>query len=77
MAHKEIGGWVIKGMLFFQVKIGSDLWYVTTGDAMNKEMTSLFFFGWMKRKDVPGFKLWTVHFLSLSIHFALTLNQKQ
>ena len=74
MAHKSLGGWIIEGVLFLQLKVGSGLWRVTTGDKKDKELTSIFFIGWIEREDSP-IKMWTVYLASLSIQFALILNK--
>ena len=65
MAHKKIGGWIIPGKLFAQIKVANELWYYSRRDESKERQYHLLFVGWYQIGDVG--KLFTVNFLWLSI----------
>lgn len=65
MAHKKLGGWVIKNKLFAQIKIANELWSFSRKDGSNQKQVHLFFVGWYEKDGAA--KLFTITCLWLSI----------
>ena len=70
MAHKSIGGWLIKDKFFAQMKIANELWSFSRRDGSDEKQTQLLFIGWYG-KDT-GVKLFSINFLWLSFQFGFS-----
>ena len=66
MAHKTLGGWIVDGTLFAQVKVANELWYNTTA-VEGEKIVHLFRIGWASQKEHEPHKLYTLIFLWVSI----------
>jgi len=61
----KVGGWIINGCLYAQIKVGTELWYYSRRDGGGEREYHLLFVGWyVKCKPV---RLFTVNILWVSV----------
>jgi len=71
MAHKQLGGWIIKNKVFAQIKVAGELWSFARKDDSGEKQTHLIFVGWYDKNNKN--KLFSITILWVSIQFGLSV----